>query len=269
MANVNTAELEVKVREMYRNVAQEPNGNYHFELGQPLAKRLGYPTDMLDRLPFEAVESFAGVGYFFDLADLVEGERVIDLGSGSGMDAFAAAHLVGPSGRVLGVDFTIEQLAKARRLAAAEGVNQVEFVEGRIENLPVDDGSFDCVISNGVINLSPQKERVFAEAARVLRPGGRLAIADIVAELQLTDAIVSNADLWASCIGGAAQQDSHRHAIEAAGMRVEAIRRNLYEFISEQARNASAKYGVKSVSVLAVKPAQAPGQGPVTDMSRP
>ena len=106
MANVNTAELEVKVQEIYRNVAQAPNGAYHFEVGRPLAERLGYPADMLDRLPVGAVESFAGVGYFFDLADLTEGERVIDLGSGSGMDAFAAAQLVGPSGRVLGVDFT-------------------------------------------------------------------------------------------------------------------------------------------------------------------
>jgi arsenite methyltransferase len=256
MANVNIAELEVKVQEIYRHVAQAPNGAYHFEVGRPLAERLGYPADMLDRLPVGAVESFAGVGYFFDLADLSQGERVIDLGSGSGMDAFAAAQLVGPSGRVLGLDFSVEQLAKARQLAAAGGLDQVEFVEGRIERVPADDESFDCVISNGVINLSPDKERVFAEAARALRPGGRLAIADIVTELQLTEAIVCNADLWASCIGGAAQQDFYRHAIEAAGMRVEVIRRNCYEFLSDQARNASAKYGVKSVSVLAVKPGQ-------------
>ena len=156
MANVNTAELEVKVQEIYRHVAQAPNGAYHFEVGRPLAERLGYPADMLDRLPVGAVESFAGVGYFFDLADLSQGERVIDLGSGSGMDAFAAAQLVGPSGRVLGLDFSVEQLAKARRLAAAGGFDQVEFVEGRIERLPVEDESFDCVISNGVINLSRQ-----------------------------------------------------------------------------------------------------------------
>ena len=136
-----------------------------------------------------AVESFAGVGYFFDLAALHPGERVLDLGSGSGTDAFAAAHLVGHSGRVVGVDFTREQLEKARRLAAA-GLDQVvEFWERRIEVLPMADAAFDCVISNGVINLSADKENVFAEAARVLRPGGRLAIADIVTEQQLTDAI--------------------------------------------------------------------------------
>jgi arsenite methyltransferase len=254
MAVVDADELEVKIREIYRLVAEQPDGAYHFEMGRPLAERLGYPSDMLDRLPAAAVDSFAGVGYFFDLAGLVEGEQVIDLGSGSGMDAFAAARTVGPSGRVLGIDFTIEQLAKARRLAASAGLDQVEFGDGRIESLPAADESFDCAISNGVINLSARKERVFAEAARVLRPGGRLAIADIVSERQLTEAIVSNADLWASCIGGAAQQDSYRHAIEAAGMRIAVIRRNSYEFISERARDASAKYGVSSISVLAVKP---------------
>jgi ubiquinone/menaquinone biosynthesis C-methylase UbiE len=255
MTVVDAVELEVKVREMYRLVAEQPDGGYHFELGRALAERLGYPTDLLDCLPAGAVASFAGVGYFFDLAGLVEEERVIDLGSGSGMDAFVAARLVGPAGRVLGVDFTVEQLHKARWLAARADIAQVEFVDGRIENLPTDDESVDCAISNGVINLSPRKEKVFAEAARVLRPGGRLAIADIVTERPLTEAIVRNADLWASCIGGAAQQDVYRHAIQDAGLHIEVVRRNPYEFISEQARQASARYGVTSISVLAVKPA--------------
>jgi arsenite methyltransferase len=205
MAVVDTNELEAKVRQMYRQVAQQPHGAYHFEMGRPLAERLGYAVEVLDRIPPGAVESFAGVGYFFDLAALRVGERVIDLGSGSGLDVFYAAQQVGPTGRVLGVDFTPEQLDKARRLAADTAVEHVEFREGRIESLPDDDG-FDCAISNGVINLSPRKERVFAEAARVLRPGGRLAVADIVSETQLTDAIVGDADLWASCIGGAAQE---------------------------------------------------------------
>jgi arsenite methyltransferase len=255
VATVDEAELEKKVKDMYRQVAEQPSGEYHFEMGRTLAERLGYPADLLDRIPGGAIESFAGVGYFADLADLRPGERVIDLGSGSGTDSFAAAALVGSSGRVVGVDFTAEQLAKARRLAAAAGLGQVEFREGRIEALAgVDGESFDCVISNGVINLSPEKHRVFAEAARVLRPGGRLAIADIVTEEQLTDAIVANADLWASCIGGAAQQDTYRQAIENAGLRIEQTRRNPYQFISAQAQNASAQYGVHSISLLAIKP---------------
>jgi arsenite methyltransferase len=253
-ASVDTQELEAKVKDMYRHVAEEPQGKYHFEMGRPLADRLGYPADVLDRIPAGAIESFAGVGYFFDLADLREGERVVDLGSGSGMDAFFAAQQVGLSGGVVGIDFTVEQLEKARRIAEENGFAQVELREGRIEKLPVEDASCDCVISNGVINLAPEKEPVFAEAARVLKPGGRLAIADIVSEKQMKESIVCDADLWASCIGGAAQVDAYRDAIEGASLRIQTIRENPYEFISDRARNASAKYGVKSVSVLALKP---------------
>ncbi len=253
MTDVDFVELEAKVRQVYRQVAEQPHATYHFEMGRALAQRLGYPDDLLTSIPESAVESFAGVGYFFDLADLQPGEAVIDLGSGSGMDTLIAAGLVGPAGRVVGVDFTLEQLTKARRLAGQASVDQVEFRAGRIDRLPADSESFDCAISNGVINLSPDKQRVFAEAARVLRPGGRLAIADIVTTQQLTEAIVSNADLWASCIGGAAQQDAYRDLIEAAGLTIKATRVNLYEFLSRQARNASIKYGVHSISLLAVK----------------
>jgi arsenite methyltransferase len=253
-AMVDTHELEAKVKDMYRHVAEQPQGKYHFELGRPLAERLGYPADVLDRIPTSAIESFAGVGYFFDFAELAEGERVIDLGSGSGMDVFFAAEQVGPSGAVVGVDFTTEQLEKARQIAEESGYSQVELREGRIEQLPAELESFDCVISNGVINLAPDKTAVFAEAYRVLQPGGRLAIADIISEQQMKESIVCDADLWASCIGGAAQRDAYREAIESAGLRIEEIRENPYEFISDRARNASEKYGVKSVSLLAMKP---------------
>jgi arsenite methyltransferase len=254
MSTVDTQELDEKVQQIYRQVAKHPQGGFHFEMGRPLAERLGYPPELLDAVPPGAVESFAGVGYFFDLAALYPGERVLDLGSGSGTDAFAAAHLVGHSGRVVGVDFTPAQLEKARRLAAATGLDQVvEFWEGRIEILPMDDAAFDCVISNGVINLSADKAGVFAETARVLRPGGRLALADIVTGRQLTDAIVGNAELWAACIGGAAQEDIYRALIEAAGLVVREVRRNDYGFISDQARAATTRYGVKSISLLATK----------------
>src|SRR5215218_3209965 len=170
MSTVDTQDLDEKVQQIYRQVAEHPQGSFHFEMGRRLAERLGYPSELLNAVPSGAVESFAGVGYFFDLAALRPGERVLDLGSGSGTDAFAAAHLVGNSGRVIGVDFTAEQLEKARRLATAAGLAQVvEFLERRIENLPMADAAFDCVISNGVINLSADKAKVFAEAARVLR----------------------------------------------------------------------------------------------------
>lgn len=254
-ATVDKDQLESKVKDMYRHVAQDPGGTFHFELGDQVALRAGYDPDRLRTLPSAAVESFAGVGFFFDLADLAPGEAVVDLGSGSGMDAFYAASLVGPDGWVVGVDFTPEQLEKARLVAAAAGTDHVDFLEGRIEDLPVRTGSADCVISNGVINLCPDKRAVFTEAARVLRPGGRLAIADIITERPLTEAIVCNADLWASCIGGAAQQELYLEAIESSGFVVNRVRDNDYQFISDQALRASTTYGVKSISVLATRQA--------------
>lgn len=249
--SIDADELRRQVKQMYRAVAETPHERFHFETGRALAERLGYDPALLDRVPAEAIDSFAGVGHFFDLAGLGDGERVLDLGSGSGTDAFCAARLVGTDGQVVGIDMTDEQLAKAGRLQQEHGIEQVRFEAGMIERLPFEDGSFDVVISNGVINLAPDKDRVFTEAARVLRPGGRLALADIVTEQQLTDAIVANVDLWASCIGGAPRQDRYLDAIERAGLSVEAVTDNDYAFISDQAKGASEQYGVKSVSVLA------------------
>lgn len=251
---LDVVELEAKVKEIYRAVAGDPHGSYHFELGRDLALRLGYPEEVVDQIPTEAVDSFAGVGYFFDLAELKVGEEVLDLGSGSGTDVFFAAHQVGEAGRVVGVDMTPEQLDKAERLRVDAGIDQVSLTEGHIEDLPFPDASFDVVISNGVINLSAGKSQVFTEASRVLRPGGRLAIADIVSEIPLTPQIVANTDLWASCIGGAAQQDAYQEAIEASGLRLELMKKNPYRFLSASAVNAAERYGVKSVSLLARKP---------------
>ncbi len=149
---------------------------------------------------------------------------------------------------------TDKQLAKAERLAREEGFASVEFRQGYIERPPVEDATVDCVISNGVINLSPDKPAVFAAAARALRPGGRLALADIVSAKQLPEGVTCDASLWAACIGGAMQRDSYREAIEAAGFEVETWRENsAYRFVSEQADNATEKYGVTSISLLAVR----------------
>jgi arsenite methyltransferase len=259
MTNVTTIAfdpkvLETQVKAMYRDVAERPAGEYHFEMGRALAERLGYEPAELDLIPAEAIESFAGVGYYFHLAAPKEGETVVDLGSGSGMDSFFAALKVGQSGRVIGIDMTDEQLAKARRLGDRHGFANVTFEKAYIEEVPLPDGAADLVISNGVINLSPTKDQVFRQAARLLKRGGRLAISDIVTEEQLPEGIVCDSTLWAACIGGAAQQDNYRTMMEAAGLSVERIEDNRqYRFISENAQAASRKFGVKSVSILAVK----------------
>ena len=251
---LNTGELEERVKRMYEEVALEPQREFHFETGRPLAERLGYPAADLDRIPGGAIESFAGVGYFLDLAAIEPGDTVLDLGSGSGMDSFLAALATGSSGSVIGVDMTDKQLAKAEHLAREEGFAGVEFRQGYIERPPVEDATVDCVISNGVINLSPDKPAVFAAAARALRPGGRLALADIVSAKQLPEGVTCDASLWAACIGGAMQRDSYRAAIEAAGFEVETWRENsAYRFVSDQADNATQKYGVTSISLLAVR----------------
>ena len=251
---LDTLDLERRVKEMYREVAEEPFKEFHFETGRTLAERLGYPSEELDAIPAEAIDSFAGVGYYFELARITPGETVVDLGSGSGTDSFLAARQTGESGRVVGIDMTSAQLAKARRLASEHGIANVEFIEAHIEQLPLPNASADLVISNGVINLAPDKAAVFADAARVLRPGGRLALADIVTNIQLPVGVTCDASLWAACIGGALQRDDYREAIEAAGFELDDLQENdRYRFVSERAENATKKYGVKSVSLLAIK----------------
>ena len=251
---LDVAALEQKVKSMYRDVALDPHGEFHFEMGRALAERLGYAVADLDAIPAPAIDSFAGVGYYFDLAALKPGETVVDLGSGSGMDTFVAALKVGRGGRVIGIDMTDEQLAKAEGLRAAAGVAHLEYRKGYIELTGLPGASCDSVISNGVVNLVPDKRAVFREAARLLKRGGRLALSDIVTESQLPEGITCNATLWAACIGGAMQVGDYVAAIESAGLRVRTVRDNpAYQFISDNAQGATRKYGVKSVSILAVK----------------
>lgn len=251
---VDREALEHNVKEMYRQVAEHPEGDFHFEMGRPLAERLGYRPEDLDRIPPAALASFAGVGNPLDLAEIRSGERVLDLGSGSGTDSFIAALQAGPEGRVQGLDMTEAQRSKAERLAAEAGFTTVSFHSGYIEEPPFADADFDVIISNGVINLSANKESVFAAAARVLRPGGRLSISDIVSEKQLPEKVKCDATLWAACIGGAMREDLYQQAIEAAGMEITVMRHNTeYGFLTDAAANASNAYGVKSISLVATR----------------
>jgi arsenite methyltransferase len=188
--------LRDEVRAKYREVAETPHAQFHFHTGRDLARRLGYRMDRVDALPVVAVESFAGVANPFELRELRPGERVVDVGSGAGFDSLLAAHSVGPSGAVVGVDMTPEMLAKSRLNADRLGADHVEFREGIAEELPVDDGWADVVISNGVFNLCADKRTAFDEVWRVLRPGGTLQFADIANGRPVPEEALREIDLW-------------------------------------------------------------------------
>jgi ubiquinone/menaquinone biosynthesis C-methylase UbiE len=248
---VDRDQLEQQVQDVYRGVALDPEATRHFETGRELALRLGYPESLLAFVPRQALASFAGVGYHLDLAALDRGDRVLDLGSGSGTDAFCAAVKVGETGGVVGVDFTDAQVARSIGVAEAHDFANVEFFEAGMDDLPFDDGSFDVVISNGAINLSPLKDRVFAEAARVLRPGGRLAISDIVSATPLKESTRRVTELWAACIAGAIPVSAYLEALDSSGFLINVTRSNAYRFLSDRARGACETYGVESTTFAA------------------
>jgi SAM-dependent methyltransferase len=193
---VDVDALREEVKNKYREVADDPHGEHHFHTGRYLAKHLGYDDGFVASLPDVAVESFAGVANPFSLRPLAEGERVVDVGSGAGFDSFVAAHQVGPTGQVVGVDMTEEMLVKSRSTASKLGLSNVKFREGFAEQLPVESGWADVVISNGVINLCPDKKATFSEIYRVLRSGGRLQFADIANGKPVPESAVRNIDLW-------------------------------------------------------------------------
>lgn len=196
--NIDPGRLRHEVRGKYRDVALNPGAAFDFYTGRPLAQRLGYPRPITGALPDRAVESFAGIGNLFALRPLQPGEKVLDVGCGAGFDAFVAAAQVGPSGQVIGIDMTTEMVAKAQATAGALGLRHVEFREGFAESLPVGDGWADVVISNGTINLCPDKRTVFAEIHRVLRPGGALQFADIANGNPVPPEALQDIDLWAA-----------------------------------------------------------------------
>lgn len=251
---VDLADVEQRVKETYRAVALHPESEFHFEMGRAMAERLGYTATELGDIPQDAIDSFAGVGYPFGFADLKAGQRVVDLGSGSGMDTFIASNKVGHGGTVVGIDMTDAQLEIATRLRDAMGFCNVSYKTAYIDRTGLRDGMFDVVISNGVINLAPDKTAVFREAHRLLRAGGKLAISDIVSETALPEKISCDATLWAACIGGAMEQGAYLRTIETAGFRIIETRDNPgYRFVSDSAEWATRTYGVKSISLLAVK----------------
>jgi SAM-dependent methyltransferase len=193
---VDVQRLREQVKLKYSEVAASPEKGFHFHTGRPLAAMLDYPSELVDPLPDQVVESFAGVNNPFSLGALNSGEVVLDVGSGAGFDSVLAARMVAPTGRVIGVDMTAEMRAKARANADLVGVENVEFLDGLAEELPLPDESVDVIISNGVINLVPDKAAVYRELFRVLQPGGRLQIADVVVQRAVPASAKADVDLW-------------------------------------------------------------------------
>ena len=188
--------LRAAIQEEYKLVALEPQRGFHFHTGRLLAHLLGYPDEWLIDLPESSIESFAGTGNPFSLGALKPGEKVVDIGSGAGFDSLIAARIVSPSGQVVGIDMTPAMIEKARSAAEEAGVSNVEFRHGFAETLPVDDGWADVVISNGVLNLIPDKSTALKEMARILKPGGRLQIGDILVQKAVPESAKRTIDLW-------------------------------------------------------------------------
>ena len=195
-AAVNAEDLRCLISDKYTEVAKTPEKGFHFHTGKPLAMMLGYLEETVDALPAGTVESFAGTGNPFSMGDLRGGETVLDIGCGAGFDTLIAARQVGPSGRVISVDMTQAMLEKAKASAMAAGLANIDFREGYAEALPVEDESIDVVISNGVINLCPDKLAVMQEVHRILKPGGRIQIGDIVVHKEVPEDAKADIDLW-------------------------------------------------------------------------
>ena len=256
---LDTDLLRSSIRDEYAAVASDPERGFHFHTGRRLAALLGYPDEWIDPLPPEAVASMAGTGNPFALGRLRPGQRVVDCGSGSGVDSLIAAQLVGPQGRVIGVDMTPEMLDKARRAADAIGLGNLQFREGYLEALPVEDGWADVVISNGVLNLVPDKARALGEMFRVLRPGGRIQLADIVLGREVSASSKQDVSLWTGCIAGGLLAEQLADAVRGAGFAEVEVLPGADVFAGAPQHSNAAEFGTLGAGIRARKPGGADG----------
>ncbi len=216
-ADLDEQQVKTAVQEMYEEVAACPNKEFHFPTGRISCLHLGYPEEELDAIPPSSIEPFAGVGYPF-LADVISpGDTVVDIGSGSGVDALIAALKAGPEGRIIGIDITPAMIEKARESIEKAGADHIRILEGRADEIPLEDATADVVSSNGVINLVPDKKKAFEEIYRILRHGGHIQISDIVLSKPVSGKSKANPQLWAECIVGAEPVEVYLDLIRSAG----------------------------------------------------
>jgi arsenite methyltransferase len=244
------------VQRMYTEVAREPERGFHFPTGRAACEFEGYGADLLDPLPAAAVASFAGVSCPFVAGAIREGDTVLDVGSGSGTDTLIASRLVGPEGEVIGLDMTQAMRDRLEENAAAMGAGNVRVLEGNAEEIPLPDASVDVVTTNGVLNLVPDKERAVAEIHRVLRPGGRVQVSDIVLGQTPSEACRSKPELWAECIVGATREDEYLDYFRQVGFKeVETLSRLDYfaHSPSEETRKVAASFGATALVLRARK----------------
>lgn len=253
VAGFSREKVIAAVQQMYTDVATRPADLFHFPTGRSACVFVGYPEAWLDRLPASALESFAGVGFPFSAEVIRAADHVLDLGAGSGTDTLTAARLTGPQGKIFALDMTQAMLAKLRRNAVQAGVMNVELIEANAETIPLPDNSVDVVTSNGVLNLVPDKPKAIAEIHRVLRPGGRAQIADIVVSQPVSESAKTNPKLWAECVVGAVAEEQYLGLFRTAGFANARVLRSFDYFsgsASAETRKIAAALGAKAVEIV-------------------
>ena len=253
----NKEQIFEAVQEMYTDVATKPKFPFHFPVGRPALLQVGYDEQLLEGIPAEAQESFAGVACPFNAGVIQPGDRVLDVGAGSGTDTMIASARVGPKGTVLALDMTPAMLEKHRRIFAGSAASNIESIEGNAEKIPLEDASVDVVTSNGVLNLVPDKAAAAAEIFRVLRPGGKVQIADIVVKTPFSEDCASDPKLWAECVVGATIDEEYEKIFRAAGFTdYKVIRSHDYFSLSpsEDTRQVAAKFGAYAVELVMTRP---------------
>lgn len=245
------------VKTMYTEVASFPERVFHFPTGRPACEYVGYPKEQLDAIPATAVESFAGVGYPFAVEAIKQGDTILDIGSGSGTDVIISSLLTGKSGKVYGLDMTHAMRSKLVDNAKLAGLDNISLIEAEAEEIPLPDSSIDVVTSNGVLNLVPNKKKAFEEIFRVLKPGGRVQISDIVVSQEISEACRSDPKLWAECIVGAMEKSDYLQLFRDIGFeKVEELQELDYfaASVSKETRDVAASLGAHSMVMKATKP---------------